>query len=129
MTPDTMTAAMWLHLLEKRKPMNAATLSAIAGCTRNRADTILSILATRGAVRAYPDPARKNGRAYSVDAACVLPRGVTLEQVLAAVGNAEAMPVAPELDERETKDRPLPPRGELGYIGRVSSVFAMGAAA
>lgn len=126
MTTDTMSAAMWLHLLRSRKPMNAAVLSDIAGCSRGKADSTLSILATRGYIRGHRDPARKNGRSYTVDAACLIPRRLALQQVLEAAG-AQGMPEAPEMDI-EVKDRPLPPRGAFG-IGRVSSVFALGARA
>lgn len=134
MNADTKSAAMWLHLLATRKMLNAAALSVVAECTTERADTILSIMATRGFVRGHRDTSvRKNGRAYTVDAACMLPRGVTLEQVLAAAGKQAIadLPEEPETDERESRamDRPLPPRGQLGHLGRTASVFAIGARA
>lgn len=126
MTADTITATMWLHLLQTRDPLTAASLGMVAGCTRKRAETILAKMQARGAVRSYRDPSRRNGRAWVVDVACTLPHGVTLQQVFEAVGPAGLIgPVSAE-DDACTADDTLPPRGELGHLGRVASVFAIG---
>lgn len=128
MTPDNMTAAMWLHMLKHGGRWTATELCRFTHDSRDRADTMLNAMAKRGIVSSYISGKRKNGRAYGVHLGCTLPRGLTLEQVLEAVGDGAGQ--APSKPVEETQDKPMPtcttPRGQLAHVGRVATVFAMG---
>ena len=127
MTPDNMSAAMWLHMLKHGGRWTATELSRFTHDNRDRADTMLNAMARRGIVSSYISGKRKNGRAYGVHLGCRFPRGVTLEQVLQAAGVGTGQ--APAEPIEEIKDKPMPstttPRGQLAHVGRVSSIFAM----
>lgn len=85
MSADTMTAAMWVHMLEHGGRWTAAEMTAISKCDRYATDKLLASMQTKGIARVYSAPHRRNGRAYGVDATCKIPRGMTLQELMAAM--------------------------------------------
>lgn len=122
----TVTSTMWRHMLVQGGRWTAAELAPFTGCDRDKTDKLLKSMARGGLVATYRSGQRKNGRAYGVHLDCKIPQGITLEELIAACGGEPKRLERPD-DELDPPIRlKAIPRGELG-IGRVSSVFALGA--
>jgi hypothetical protein len=83
---DGTTRRAWLLMLESGGRWTIAEIARKLEVDRKFADNVIHWMADRRYATRYPNPIRKNGVCYGVTAANEVPRGVKLQDILAATG-------------------------------------------
>jgi hypothetical protein len=80
------TRKAWLLMLETGGRWTIAEIARKLDVDRKFADNVIHWMTRRDYATRYPNPVRKNGVCYGVTAANEVPRGVKLQDILAATG-------------------------------------------
>lgn len=86
MTAAAITPKVWTHMLAEGGRWSAAELGEFARVERKQIENLLFSAVNKGYVVRFDDASRANGSAYGVTAACRIPQGVHLNEILKAVG-------------------------------------------